>query len=65
MKNNIDIIALNDRIQQAKSLLQELQSQTDSFPAILKNSKRALASLKMMELNVSDLVEFGVHEQSH
>ena len=43
-------------------LLIDLEKEADDFPAILKNSKRALASLKMMELNISDLVEFGISE---
>ena len=64
MKNNPDILVINDKIQQIQLLFSELQQEADNFPAILKNSKRALASLKMMELNISDLVEFGLHEQS-
>ena len=62
MENNPDIIVINNKIQQIKALLNELQQDADSFPAISKNSKRALASLKMMELNVSDIVEFKVHK---
>lgn len=62
MENNPDIIVINDKIQQIKSLLSDLQQEADNFPAISKNSKRALASLKMMEFSISDLVEFGLHE---
>ena len=62
MENNPDIIVINDKIQQIKSLFSELQQEANGLPAILKNSKRALASLKMMELNISDIVEFEVHK---
>ena len=62
MENNPDIIVINDKIQQIKSLFSELQQEANGLPAILKNSKRAVASLKMMELNISDIVEFEVHK---
>ena len=62
MENNSDIIVINKKIQQIKSLLIDLEKEAGDFPAILKNSKRALANLKMMELNISDLVEFGISE---
>ncbi|MCK5310853.1 MAG: hypothetical protein KAJ62_02010 [Desulfobacteraceae bacterium] len=62
MENSPDIIIINKKIQQIKLLFSELQQEADSFPAISKNSKRALASIKMMEFSISDLVEFGLHE---
>ena len=62
MENNPDIIVINDKIQQIKVLLNELQQEANNFPAISKNSKRALASLKMIEFSISDLVEFNLHE---
>lgn len=36
----------------------------EQFPAISKNSKRALASVKMMELNISDIVAFDLKDDS-
>lgn len=62
MENQLDLIAVNNKIQQITALLNELQQEAENFPAISKNSKRALASLKMIELNISDLVEFNLHE---
>ena len=62
MEKKPDLILINDQIQQIKLLLKGLHQKTDHFPAISKNSKRALASLKMMELSISDLVEFNLHE---
>ena len=60
MKNQPDLIAVNDKIQLIKILLNELKEEADNFPAIFKNSKRALASLKMMELSISDIIEFEI-----
>ena len=62
MENQLDLIAVNNKIQQITALLNKLQQEAENFPAIFRNSKRALASLKMMELNISDLVEFNLHE---
>jgi len=59
LENNPDIFVLNNKIQQIKLLLKELQQEAENFPAISKNSKRALASLKMMEFSVCDLVELN------
>ena len=62
MGNNPDILVINNKIQKIKLLFSELQQEADGIPAILKKSKRALASLKMMELNISDIVEFEMHK---
>jgi len=37
-----------------------LEIDSGSFPALNRNTKRALASLKMIELNISDLIEFDL-----
>lgn len=50
--------SMHEKIQQIKHLFNELQQDISHFPAINRNTKRALASLKMLELNISDLVEF-------
>ena len=51
-----DVSKLNDNIVKIKNLLTELEAMAPLFPAISRNSKRALASIKMMELNISDLI---------
>ncbi|MEJ2099923.1 MAG: hypothetical protein P8X68_08090 [Desulfobacterales bacterium] len=38
---------------------QELKLIGENFPAINRNAVRILASVKMLEINVSDLVELG------
>ncbi len=56
MKTVPDVYELNDHILKIKGLLIELEAMTPSFPALSRNSKRALASIKMLELNVSDII---------
>ena len=53
-----NILALNEKILQMKALTLALESDAKQFPGISKNAKRILASIKMMELNLSDLVSF-------
>lgn len=48
---------INDKIQLMKKTAQELNSAGEDFPAIARNTSRILASVKMLELNISDLVE--------
>jgi hypothetical protein len=53
---------MNEKILKIKQFLIELEAMAIEFPAISKNSKRALASTKMMELNISDIVELDLHD---
>lgn len=58
MDKQTDFVKLHETILKIKKLLRELENNAESFPALNRNSKRALASLKMIELNVSDAVQF-------
>jgi len=40
-----------------KSGAEELKRLGDNFPALARNSARILASIKMLEINITDLVE--------
>ncbi len=60
MKNFSDLKGVNDKILKIKQLLIELETEATKFPALEKNSKRALASIKMLELNISDVVAFDL-----
>jgi hypothetical protein len=55
-----NIAAMNEKILQMKALGLALESDAGQFPGICKNAKRALASIKMMELNLCDLVSFDL-----
>ena len=57
MSSQIDIKKINDKVQKLKSVAEELNRMGENFPALARNSVRILASIKMLEINVSDLVE--------
>ena len=52
-----DIKKIDDIIRVLKRTAEELQRMGEDFPALARNSTRILASIKMLELNVSDIVE--------
>ena len=56
MKNTSDLKRMNEKILKIKALLIELETDPQTFPALLRNSKRALTSIKMLELNICDIV---------
>jgi hypothetical protein len=60
MKNSLDLKTIDDKIIKIKQLLMELETDSELFPALARNSKRALASMKMLELNISDIVKFDL-----
>jgi len=59
MAQQIDLNQINAKIQLMKKTAEELNRIGEEFPAIARNTARILASVKMLEINVSDLVELG------
>jgi hypothetical protein len=57
MAQQIDLNKINDKIQLLKKTAQELTQIGENFPAIARNTVRILASVKMLEINASDLFE--------
>ena len=57
MPPQTDIAAMNDKIVAMKKIAAELAQMADEFPAVAKNTARILSSIKMLEINVSDLVD--------
>ena len=53
----IDIEDMNSKIMAIKKIATELNQMADDFPAIAKNTARILSSTKMLEINLSDLVD--------
>jgi hypothetical protein len=53
----IDLNEINTKIQLLKKTALELKRIGEDFPAVARNITRILASVKMLEINVSDLVE--------
>ena len=59
MAKQIDLNQINDKIQLMKKTAEELNQIGEEFPAIARNTVRILASVKMLEINVSDLVDLN------
>ena len=53
----IDLNEINTKIQLLKKTARELNRIGEDFPAVTRNTVRILASVKMLEINVSDLFE--------
>lgn len=59
MDNQINLNEINAKIQLMKKTAQELNSIGEDFPAISRNTARILASVKMLEINISDILDIG------
>ena len=57
MNPRIDLNEIDAKIQLMKKTAEELNRIGENFPALARNTIRILASVKMLEINVSDLVE--------
>jgi len=57
MSLKIDIEEMNARILALKRIATELNQMADDFPAVARNTVRILSSTKMLEINLSDLVD--------
>ena len=57
MNPRIDLNEINAKIQVMKQAAAELNRIGENFPALARNTVRILASIKMLEINISDLVE--------
>jgi len=56
MSGQIDMEAMNAKIEVIKAAATQLHEMADAFPAVARNSARILASAKMLEINLSDVV---------
>lgn len=59
MASQIDLQKLDEQIQNLKQAAQALNQMSDEFPAIKRNTARVLSSIKMMEINVSDIIDLA------
>jgi predicted ribosome quality control (RQC) complex YloA/Tae2 family protein len=55
--NANELKELDRKIQSLKKTAEELKQMGEDFPALYRNISRVLASIKMLELNVSDVAE--------
>jgi len=56
-----DFEKIDEQIQLLKKAALALSDMGNQFPAIKRNAVRILASIKMMEINVSDVVGLTEH----
>jgi len=57
--NRRDIKKIDTRIQAIKKAAQELKKFSGGIQAVDRNADRVLASVKMLEINISDLLEIN------
>ena len=55
--NNVDIIKMAEKISSIKQLANDLKDMSGGIQAVDRNVNRILASVKMLEINISDLVD--------
>jgi len=53
--NTNDLKEIDSKIQSIKKTAEELKQMGEDFPALYRNISRVLASIKMLELNISDV----------
>ena len=58
MSNEINLKEIDNKIQDMKEAAGELKQMAGEFPALERNTARILASIKMLEINVSDIVNY-------
>ncbi len=51
---------IDDKIKLLRDTAKELNSLANDIPAITRNTIRLLATVKMMELNISDCIDFDI-----
>ena len=57
MSQKINLSEVDKEIKQLKKISELLNENGKLFPALQKNTTRILASIKMLEINISDIVE--------
>ncbi len=60
MDNPLELDAINAKIQVLKKTAEELKRLGTDFPAVSRNADRILASVKMLEINVTDWVDLDL-----
>jgi hypothetical protein len=57
MAELIDLEGIDEKIQRMKEVAQELREMGKNIPALDRNVLRILASIKMLEINISDVLD--------
>ncbi len=59
MSTPMNLEQINRKIQHLKLTAGDLHQESQGYPALVKNLERILVSIRMLELNVSDLLDSG------
>jgi len=59
-----DMEKMDEQIQRIKQAALALSEMGDQFPAVKRNAARILVSVKMLEINVSDVVRLTIPEHT-
>ena len=57
MKQKFDLREMDKKIRLMKKTCEDLMKEAEDFPSVYRNCRRILASIRMLELNVSDIRE--------
>jgi hypothetical protein len=57
MTQQYDIKGMTDKIKSLRKNAEALKDVAGDFPAVLKNCDRILADIKLLEMNISEVVE--------
>ncbi len=60
MTTENELKQIDDKIKLLRNTAEELKGLAENIPAITRNTTRLLASVKMMELNISDCIDFDI-----
>ncbi len=58
MQADLNIDQIKAEIETIKKSAHTLEQLGDQIPAVNRNARRILASTKMLEINISDVIEF-------
>ncbi|MBL7213896.1 MAG: hypothetical protein ISS61_16105 [Desulfobacteraceae bacterium] len=56
MSHRTDLKEIDTKIRSLKKTVHELNQMSDHFPALARNTSRILASIRMLEINITDIV---------
>jgi len=57
MDQQANLKEINTKIQAMKEIAEDLKALAGDFPALYRNTVRILASINMLELNVTDVLD--------
>ena len=59
MQSELSLEEIHTEIQAIKQSANQLKQLGDRFPAVTRNALRILASTKMLEINISDMIAYS------